>query len=325
MIGTTSLVLMIRKCLSPISDWSRSLLSRQQSRTGGIYSTSSDLSRFLKAILNSELLDEATTNAWFKPHSWSSSMSGTFGMPWEIFRSNSLLPDTDRGVTIITKAGGLFAYVSHIVLVPEYGLGFTILVAGDGQALRWLDNEVITTVLKGVEYIARNQTSARYSGLYRSTKLNSSVTLEVGGGSGLTMSNWISNGTDFLAEYIRFETGKRDTTVGRVQLVPAKTVGSGQGQLWRATFVPDDLEPKGIIDTCMVNDVDSFIYGSRSLLDFEFVLDKDGKAKEVILPAFNITLQKRTRLTTPLLRNLGSWTWLQKALQGEGSPTFRDS
>ena len=213
-------------------------------------------------------------------------------MPWEIFRSTTLLKDTDRGITLITKAGGLFAYVSHIVLVPEFALAFTILVAGDSQALMWLDNEVISTFLHGIEEISRKQVNARYSGTYKSATLNSSVELEVDGSSGLVVRSWISNGTDFLPEYTRLETGKRDTSRSRVQLLPAKTHRKDQVELWRATVVLADLESKGIIDVCGINDVDSFMYGEKSIAEFEFILDENGEAKEVRLPAFRITLQK---------------------------------
>lgn len=237
-------------------------------------------------------------------------------MPWEIFRSTSILPDTDRSVTLITKAGGLFGYVSHIVLAPEYDLGFTFLVAGDSKALQWLDNEVITTVLKEVEQISRKRVSEKYSGVYTSLTLNSSVALDVDGPSGLTVKSWISNGTDFLAEYTRLETGERDTSQSKVQLVPAKTYGSAQGELWRATVVPTDRKPKGIIDTCMINDVNSFEYGERSLQDFEFIFSKADTASAVILPALRINLQKMQAAASSS-RGLGLWTTLQRYLPGK--------
>ena len=259
--------------------------------TGGLYSTSSDLSKFLRAILKSQLLDEATTNAWLKPRSWSSSLRSTFGMPWEIFRSIDILQDTNRGVSLITKGGSLPGYYSHIVLVPEWELSFTLLVAGDAEALRWLENEIITSVLRGIEAISREQASFKYAGLYRTDKLNSSVELEVSGGSGLVIKSWVSNGTDFLAEYVFMKTRKRGAGQGRVQLVPS----SHSGESWRATFVSTTTEPKIPIAGCLINDVDTLMYGGRSLEEFIFGFH-DGKATEIKLPAFQITLYKVDQL-----------------------------
>lgn len=236
-------------------------------------------------------------------------------MPWEIFRTTTLVPDSDRGITLVTKAGALFGYVSHIVLMPEYDLGFNLLVAGDSEALSWLDNEVITTVVHGVERIARNQTRENYSGSYRSPALNSSLTLEVDGSSGLVVQSWVSNGTDFLSEFTRLMTGKRDTDQSRVQLVPAKVRPTDGVESWRATIVPSDRTSKGVIDFCLINDVDSFIYGEQSMQQFDFAFDEHGQVSGVTLPAFRITLQK-TKPTTPSSRDVGRWTWLQTIFQG---------
>jgi len=300
----------------PVIDLNSPCANVKPTRTGGIYSTSSDLSRFIRGILDSELLDEATTNAWFKPHSWSSSLTATFGMPWEIFRTTTLLPDTDRGITLVTKAGALFAYVSHIVLMPEYDLGFTILVAGDSKALSWLDNEVITTVVNGVEKIARDQTKEKYSGFYKSPTLKSSLTLEVDGSSGLVVQSLISNGTDFLREFTHLMTGEQDIDQGRVQLLPAKIRTTDGVESWRATVVPSDRKSKGVIDFCLINDVDSFIYGERSMQQFDFAFDDHGEVNGVTLPAFRVTLQK-TEAATSSARGSGMWPRLQSFLQGK--------
>lgn len=240
-------------------------------RTGGLYSTSTDLSRFLRAIMNSELLDKSTTNAWLKPHSWSSSLTSAFGMPWEIYRTTSLLPDTNRGMTIVTKAGGLFGYSSHAILLPEYDLAIVALVAGDGTALGWLEEQVLSAVSKVIENIARNQAKERYAGTFRSSAINSSVTLSIRGSSGLVIDSWVSNGTDFLLEYVALQSGKRDLTGGKVQLMPAGIRRSNGGEVWRASFIPNKRDHVGVINSCMVNDVDDLMYGDRSLQEFVFL------------------------------------------------------
>lgn len=261
--------------------------------TGGIYSTSTDLSVFLRAILNSELLDESMTNAWFKPHSWSSGLNAAYGMPWEIYRTTKLLSDSDRGMTIVTKGGALYGYYSHIILLPEYDFAITVLVAGDSQALEWLEKQVLKATTRVVESIARSQTKERYAGKYQASGINSSLALELNGSSGLVLDSWISNGTDFLLEYVGIYTGKRDLDRGRVQLVPAGVSRSNGGEVWRASFVPNDRDIGSVIDGCMINDVDDLMYGDRSLQEFVFLKDKSGKVTEVELPGLRVLLQKQ--------------------------------
>jgi hypothetical protein len=92
--------------------------------------------------------------------------------------------------------------------MPEYNVGFTILVAEDGRALRWLDNKVIKRAVNGVEKLARKQTAEKYSGFYRSSTLNSSLAFKVNGSSGLVIRSRLSNDTDFQTEPTHLMTGK---------------------------------------------------------------------------------------------------------------------
>ncbi|KAL7265838.1 hypothetical protein RUND412_011635, partial [Rhizina undulata] len=60
---------------------------------GGIYSTTNDLLKFLRGVLAHQILPQAKINAWIKPASYSGSLSATYGMPWEIYRSIKITPD----------------------------------------------------------------------------------------------------------------------------------------------------------------------------------------------------------------------------------------
>lgn len=276
--------------------------------TGGIYSTSTDLSVFLRAILNSELLDESTTNAWFKPHSWSSGLNSAYGMPWEIYRTTKLLSDTDRGMTIVTKGGALNGYYSHIILLPEYNFAITVLVAGDSQALGWLEKQVLTATAGVVESIARSQTKKRYAGKYQASGINSSLALELNGSSGLVIDSWISNGTDFLLEYVGIHTGKYDLDQGKVQLLPAGVRRSNGGEVWRASFVPSYQEIESVIDGCMINDVDNLMYGDRSLQEFVFVADGGRKITLLELPGLRVVMEKQSDVER-IKQSAGSRGW----------------
>ena len=266
-----------------------------ESRTGGIYTTTSDLALFARSILTNKLLDQATTNAWFHPRSYSSSWSFAYGMPWEIFRTSDILTDSDRVQTIVTKAGGLHGYSSQLLLVPEYDLGLVIFAAGDGHALAWLREEVLKSLVPKVEGISRSQISDRLSGLYSTSdaNVNSSLVLEVQGRSGLVVISWISNGTDFLAHYAAMSNPKLRPS--HVQLTPSNIKRGTNGQVWRAEFIQDELPFEELVSMNLVVDVDSFTYASRSLEEFVFQLDEAGRAMRVNLPGFRTSLDRQPR------------------------------
>lgn len=263
--------------------------------TGGIYTTASDLALFGRSVLTHKLLDEPTTNAWLQPHSSSFSWEFAYGMPWEIFRTSDMLPDSHRIQTIVTKAGGLRGYTSQLLLIPEYDVALALLVAGDGHALAWVREEILKAVVPEVEEMARRQIGDRLTGTYASssTRINSSISVEVQGSSGLVVTSWISNGTDFLAKYADLSTPKeRSGEPSRVQLVPTGTRRGKNGEVWRTQYVPQEVPSTGIINGNLINDVDQFNYASRSVQEFVFHLDPSGCADAVELPAFRITLTK---------------------------------
>lgn len=247
--------------------------------------------------MTARLLDIGTTNAWFKPRSYSPSWSFAYGMPWEIFRTQELLPDSSRIQTIITKAGGLRGYASQLLLIPEYGIGVIVLVAGDGRALSWLREETLRSLVPRIEEIARQQTADTLSGTYianSDASINSSISVEVDGSSGLVMTSWSSNGTDFLARYISMS--KKESGFvgsGRVQLTPSLTHRGGDGEVWRANMVPDEFPTAGVINMHLVTDVDTFTYASRSLEEFVFRTNSGGRAVRVELPGLRISLDKQ--------------------------------
>ncbi|KAL8889299.1 MAG: hypothetical protein Q9192_006040 [Flavoplaca navasiana] len=275
------------------NDWSADIGT--YGPTGGIYTTTSDLALFARSILTNKLLDQATTNAWFHPRSYSSSWSFAYGMPWEIFRTGDILTDSDRVQTIVTKAGGLHGYSSQLLLIPEYDLGLVIFAAGDGHALPWLREEVLKSLVPKVEEISRSQVSDRLTGLYSSSdaNVNSSLALEVQGSSGLVVVSWISNGTDFLAQYAAMSNPK--LRPGHVQLIHSNIKRGTNGQVWRAEFIQDELPFEGLVNMNLIVDVDSFTYASRSLEEFVFQLDEAGRAMRVNLPGFRISLDRQPR------------------------------
>lgn len=260
--------------------------------TGGLYSSSSDLSIFLRSILTHKLLDIPTTNAWLKPHSYSSSIEFAYGMPWEIFRTNSLVFDSNRIVDLFTKSGSLSGYASRIILIPEYNIGVTVLVAGDGKAKGWTEELVLSKLIPEVESVARCQMKDKYAATYFAPAylgINSSMKIEMDGASGLILTSWISNGTDFLDQYAALSKG---VDKGRAQLVPSNIRRGSSAEAWRLMFAIPDTRTGTSMENCLIDDLDSMMYGGRSLEEFLFHLDENGVVESVELPAFRITLQK---------------------------------
>ncbi|RMZ88332.1 hypothetical protein DV736_g4446, partial [Chaetothyriales sp. CBS 134916] len=177
--------------------------------TGGLYSTADDLSVYLRYILtHSNAL--ATGVNWLQPHSFTFDGGESFyGMPWEIFRTTKLLNSarSERPVTFYTKAGGVPGYLSYIIAVPDFGLGFTILVAGEPKEISGLVDElrelVTVPVVRAAEAVAAVQMKERYDGRFvfersfdTAEKLNSSLTLSWDKREGLTISEFLERSGD---------------------------------------------------------------------------------------------------------------------------------
>jgi len=162
-----------------------------------------------------------------KPHSWTSGTHSAYGMPWEMLRTTKLTPD-GRGIDIITKGGSLTQYYTTIILIPEFGLGVTILVAGDYGALPDLRENVIATLVPAAEKLIRDEVRKVHSGLYASSHdsfgppdLNWSLKIDVDDiGPGLRVKDWISNGTDFMTVYGKFAGMPSDPTKWQARLLP---------------------------------------------------------------------------------------------------------
>ncbi|MCJ1402969.1 hypothetical protein MMC11_006191 [Xylographa trunciseda] len=274
--------------------------------TGGIYCTTNDFSKYLRSILSSNLLPRAVTNAWLQPHSWSMSgvMSAT-GMPWEILRSTRLTKD-GRGVDVITKAGGLWGYSSLIVLLPEFGLGLTILVAGDPRALGELSERLISIIVPAIEDVARTETRRVFAGSYEMVSekndllsTNSSLLLEVDDvGPGIRIVTWISRDVDFLKVYGHLNGMPEDQDAWEARLLPSNLEqddGTVQEEIWRATAIRKvnaDRKRRVWDDFCLT-DVDSLSYGGFSVEEFKFVRGHDGDVERVVLNGLRTTLVKR--------------------------------
>ena len=84
-----------------------------------------------------------------KPTTHTSSLTGSVGRPWKIYRL--VLPQPNNCVTdIYTKSGSLGLYTSILALLPDYGVGFVTLAAGQGShaALERLIADIVLPELR---------------------------------------------------------------------------------------------------------------------------------------------------------------------------------
>lgn len=180
--------------------------------TGGLLSTINDLAKFGLAILNSTLVPPDVTRKWIKPATHTASLTYSVGAPWEIMRY--IHPSTGKVTDLYTKLGDSGYYSGIVVLIPDYGAGFSLLSAQTNSSIRAnatnrvLDH-VTNAILPALEAQAQAEVDRNFAGSYISTdsSLNSSVTIAFnestvfGAPPALSVTSWISNGTDVLLNF----------------------------------------------------------------------------------------------------------------------------
>ena len=278
-----------------------STIAANDAASGSIYSTTNDLAKFGLSILNSTLLGPEETRKWLKPITHTGSLQFSVGRPWEIFRFTQ--PSTGRVNDLYTKAGDAPpAYSSYLILSPDHGAGFSILIAGNQStviARSALADTLTSTVVRALESEAAVESVHNFAGRYvsNSTSLNSSVTLTVDPsmGSGLHVASWISNSTDMLAfletltgdELSLFPTGLRSALPDQAEKLAFRgTYGSSKYSRDVGLFV--DQGTTNIV----WESVDSSIYGGASFDLFLFDVDANGKAMAVTPAVTRATLHK---------------------------------
>ena len=273
-----------------------------QNPTGGIYTTSSDLSRFVRYVLNHYNGITPQVN-WFQPTSYSTTLSSFYGMPWEIFRTTKILNQTSRPVTFTTKGGGLPGYTSWIIFVSEYDLGITILVGGFDSKLPGMIRQIVTTELvRGAEIVAQAGLDAKYTGTYSAHGINSSITFHHTGSKGLYVDQFISNGTNIIdiAKGILGEYAGEDDV--RLQLVPTllyRDQKAEKGELWRIIAVPEQRNPDDIWDEACNTDDDPQSYAGKPLWEVVFWDNEEGEVTSVELTAFRVRMERAKKESAP--------------------------
>ena len=171
--------------------------------SGGLFSTTNDLAKFGVGILNYTLFPADKTRKWMKPTSHTASLSYSVGVPWEIARY--IHPSSGKVTDLYTKLGDSGNYGGCLVLIPDYNAGFSVLDASNdttrGNITNLILDYVTEAIIPALEAQAAAEAARNFVGTYVSTEpnLNSSVTVSLNESIGLSISTWISNGTDVLA------------------------------------------------------------------------------------------------------------------------------
>jgi hypothetical protein len=244
-----------------------------------------------------------------KPITHTSSLLTSIGAPWEIQRTK--LEPSGRIVDLYSKNGKLGVYGSYLILVPDYNIGFTIIVAGSTTNSDVLAGFAVDAFLPALEEAAMAQATQLYAGEYKvkTSEDNStfSLTTEVGL-PGLRLVNWISNGTALLPLFPIFTSlggGNLDDSLAGLQaylsgnvLIDASsidvrlyptglrysTADGGERISFRAVFgiISNTVDTSPFADTLAAWEIaDAVIFGNSGLDEFIFCLDGNRKVTSV--------------------------------------------
>jgi hypothetical protein len=236
-----------------------------------------------------------------KPLSRTANPSLSVGMPWEIgtFTDSS----TSQIIDLYTKSGNLGVYSALLVLLPDYNVGFTVMTAGANNlvVVEAIAEMLSNTFVPAVIDAAREEANVNYAGTYTNsdTSVNSSLTLTTKTSQlGLSITSWISNGTDMLAVSADLVLSTPGSDI-MITLYPTglKTLCSnGESRLaFRAIFEDPRVKNPGRIFTNTCQSwifMEQIVYGRLSLDEFVFTVDEDGKAKSVVPSALRAELTK---------------------------------
>ncbi|KAF2713252.1 beta-lactamase/transpeptidase-like protein [Pleomassaria siparia CBS 279.74] len=193
-----------------IAGWSDPLAI--ETAFNGIYSSLTDISTALRAVLSSQMLPKAVTQRWLKPVSLTSNSVNSVGRPWEIYSLTTGGPSPV--IPIYQVRGNIDLYSSHIGLVPDYNVGFVILAADSetNPDLNAFADVISIAMIPALEQNAIVQASTAFAGTYTSTSSKSNSTNEtttliinsaIDSTPGLSLTTLTTGTTDIRALYAK--------------------------------------------------------------------------------------------------------------------------
>ncbi|KAJ9421015.1 beta-lactamase/transpeptidase-like protein [Fusarium oxysporum] len=211
---------------SPSSSW-YDVDTRDEGPAAGIYSSIADLRRIGQSILTYEMLSPSQTRRWMKPLSFTADPQVAVGAPWEIARVTST---ANRASWMYTKGGQLGMYSSLMALVPDWGVGLTVLAAGTGASgvVGMIPGAMVSKLVPALEQAAKRQARQSYSGRYGDERNGMTVAVQ-DSLPGLGVTSWFFDG--------RSSTGSGNVSM-RLYPTGLQTQTGGKARLesWRAVY-----------------------------------------------------------------------------------------
>lgn len=268
-----------------------------------MYSSVKDVSNLGRGILASTLMRPALTRRWLKPASLSSDPVAGVGYPWGVRRITLPEQNGHRTLDAYNKAGRMGYYGSLLNLLPDYDIGFSILLGGPsipGNANFDLADIIGNQLVPAIEQAAREQADAMYSGFYYNVEANSTMNITTQADRpGLGLMQWMSNGTDMRAIAVVLQSQATDIDPS-IRLYPTGLEKVNSDGSKRVAFkgVFENLKAPTRVGSMFSTDCGSWVsftavtYATQPLEQLFFNIDADGKVVSVESPALRVTLQK---------------------------------
>ncbi|KAI0424707.1 beta-lactamase/transpeptidase-like protein [Xylaria sp. FL1042] len=266
-----------------------------ESPTGSVYCSVSDLAAVGRAILKSTLLPWPVTRRWLRPVTFSSDPLSSVGSPWGVRRLPLSQNSTYQFATTFNKLGSIGKYSALLAVIPDFDIGFAVTAAGDLPATLVTDiaDTLSNTYLPTLHSIARTQANTTYAGVYKSHTANSSLTISVDADRpGLGVGPWVSNGVNMMGLAValaqNISVDYWDDIQPSVRLYPSglwdALADGGRRVGFKATF--EDVALPGIANPYTTDcatwvTASAVVYGSQPLDEFIFEIDGDGAVVSV--------------------------------------------
>lgn len=242
------------------------------------------------------------TGSWLKPRAFTSSRGYSIGAPWEIWTTSTLL-DSGVPVSIYTKSGDLGLYTNVLLLIPDYNLVISILTAGAEAAGTFqfpsqVISPVIQALIPALEKANKEHAAAIFAGVYIDEETNSTLTLSVDDGPGLSLTNYTVRGFDVLSHIPSYGVGSKIQAFNVSGRVFPTNIREGDQWSWRAVYKNHDepdvgdklVYPDGDCQTWGL--IDRKTYNYLALDDFTITIAEDGSAESISPRPFGVTLKK---------------------------------
>ncbi|KAK3328786.1 beta-lactamase/transpeptidase-like protein [Apodospora peruviana] len=274
-----------------------------ESPAGNMFSSVGDISALGRSILRSDILSAALTRRWLKPAALTSEPNAGVGYPWGVRRVSLQQENGKRTIDAFNKAGRIGYYSSLMILLPDYDVGFSVLIAGPnipGNTNFNLADLLGAQLLPALEQAGREQAESTYAGDYYNPERNSSLRITTQSDRpGLGVENWFSNGTYMQYVSVVLQSGYSPVSP-TIRLYPTglETMLEGGGRRvgYKAVFEDANLpaRPNSLFSTDCGTWVSftGVAYGTHPLDEFVFELDNGGKVRSVENKALRVVLPK---------------------------------